>query len=69
MASNIVTARPSIPPSRTRASLVPSLHADTQQEQEFLDLYRCLSPQNKAAILAAVRPLAGIATSSNSAKN
>jgi hypothetical protein len=66
MGNNIVAARLSVTASRSRASFVPTIHAETQQEQEFLDLYRCLSPQNKAAILAAVRPLAGIAPSSSS---
>jgi hypothetical protein len=69
MGNNIVAARHCVSSSRKRASFVPSLHAETQQEQEFLDLYRSLSPQNKAAILAAVRPLAGLATSSTSVMN
>lgn len=69
MGNNIVAARSSISLSRTRASFVPSLHAHTQQEREFLRLYRRLSPQNKAAIMAAVRPLAATATSSTSVTN
>jgi hypothetical protein len=55
--------------SRSRASFVPSIHAESQQEQELLDLYRRLSVRDKSAILAALRPLAGTATPSTSLSN
>jgi len=69
MGNNIVAARHCVSSSRKRASSALCLRTETQQEQEFLDLYRRLSPQNKAAIMAAVRPLAGIATSSTNVTN
>jgi len=70
MANSIVAARLPSPASRLGPPSVPPIvFAETTQEQELLDLFRRLSPRNKVAILAAVRPLADMSALSTSAKN
>lgn len=56
MGNEIVAARSSIAADLPGDSFVP--FAETAQERELLDLYRRLSPGDRAAILAAVAPLA-----------
>jgi hypothetical protein len=56
MGNEIVAARSAIAAGPSGDSFVP--FAETAQERELLDLYRRLSPGNKAAIHAAMAPLA-----------
>lgn len=64
MGNEIVAARSSIAAGLPEDSFVP--FAETAQERELLDLYRRLSRGDKAAILAAMAPLAATASLASS---